>query len=255
MELTVQLHESFDPLRVQVLSRSEQGHRDENQDALGHLSLGSWWCAVLADGAGGHEGGGVASGLAVSSILDSFRHCAMPCAAQLEAWVRAANENLLREQQKRSELADMHTTLVVCLVNQRTRSAVWAHVGDSRIYHFHHERCLSRTRDHSIAQWVADHKPNNNIPARNALYTALGEPQEALQVSISSPVLLQAGDWLLLCSDGLWEHFNDDELGLLGHQLRGQSMYTAHLHELALFRAKGRSDNLSSLSLFLDSSD
>lgn len=253
MELTVQLHESFDPLRVHVLSRSEQGHREENQDALGYLGLGPWWCAVLADGAGGHEGGGVASRLAVSSILDSFQHCAVPCAAQLQNWVRVANESLLHEQQQRCELADMHTTLVVCLVNQITRAAVWAHVGDSRIYHFHHERCLSKTRDHSIAQWMADHKPGGDIPARNSLYTALGESQDSLQVSVSSPVLLQPGNWLLLCSDGLWEHFNDDELGLLGHQLRGQSMYTAHLHELALSRAKGRADNLSSLTLFLDS--
>jgi PPM family protein phosphatase len=252
MELTIQMHERTEPLRVKVLSKSDQGHRDSNQDSLGHSSSGPWWCAVLADGAGGHEGGGVASSLAVSSILNSFRACKVPCASQLQVWVRAANDNLLQVQQQRSELADMHTTLVVCLVNQQTRIAVWAHVGDSRIYHFHEERCLSKTRDHSVAQWMAEHKPGHDSPARNSLYTALGEPQETLQVSISSPVSLQPGDWLLLCSDGLWEYFNDDELGLLGHQLRGQSFYTSHLHELALSRAHGRADNLSSLSLFFD---
>ncbi len=251
MELTVRLHDRFAPLRVSVFSRSEQGHREENQDALGHLSQGAWWCAVLADGAGGHEGGAVASSLAVSSILDSFRSCSAPGASELHHWVRIANENLLAMQQ-REGLTDMHTTLVVCLINRYTRSAMWAHVGDSRIYHFHDEQCLSKTKDHSIAQWMADHKPGSNTPARNALYTALGEPQEALQVALSSPVTLNPADWLLLCSDGLWEHFNDDELGLLGHQLRGQPIYTSHLHELALSRAQGRADNLSSLSLFFD---
>lgn len=101
-------------------------------------------------------------------------------------------------------------------------------------------------------QWMADHQPLQAPGSRNALYTALGEPESRLQVDVFQPVRLSPGDWFLLCSDGLWEHFTDEELGHWGHKLWLNPDCNMHLHSLACNRACGQADNLSSIVLFVE---
>lgn len=254
MELTIQLSGSgsVSPLRCRVVVRSDTGDRQENQDALGHRRVGDWLVCVLADGAGGHQGGEVASRHAVSAMLDTFAQAPTANASQLLAMVHGVNQGILQSQQANAELADMHTTVCVLVLNQRSSEAVCVHVGDSRVYHFQNNCLKSRTKDHSILQWMIDNRQVKPEANRNALYTALGEPPQQLQVEVSAPFAVLPGDWFLLCSDGLWEHFSDDELVLLGSNLRDDSACAGHIHELALSRARGRADNLSSILVFID---
>lgn len=273
MELTVQL-ESLGPpypLKLQIVSRSDQGDRSENQDAIRYKAVGEWFVCALADGAGGHQGGRVAAHQAVNSFLNFFEAGPTLHADALTALVHQVNQRILDSQQSNRVLNDMHTTLCVLVLNQRTRAAVWLHVGDSRVYRFHQDRLLSRTKDHSILQWMADqpvidvplvvdhqlvgHQHILSMPTRNALYTALGEPPSELRVDVSQVYVAAPGDWFLLCSDGLWEHFNDAELGLLGSKLWSQHDCCAHIHHLALSRAAYRADNLSSIFLFIGEKD
>lgn len=254
MELTLQLSGSGSvrPLTCRVVERSDTGDRQENQDALGNRRVGDWLVCVLADGAGGHQGGEVASRHAVNAILEAFAQAPTADASRLLAMVHSVNHGILEAQQKNAELADMHTTVCVLVLNKRTSEAVCVHVGDSRVYHFQNNSLKSRTKDHSIAQWMADNRQTKPQPSRNALYTALGEPPQQLQVEVSQPFAVLSGDWFLLCSDGLWEHFSDDELVLLGTNLRNDPAFAGHMHQLALHRAAGRADNLSSILVFVD---
>ncbi|MEQ9105932.1 MAG: serine/threonine-protein phosphatase [Limnobacter sp.] len=254
MELTIQLSGSgsISPLLYRVVQRSDTGDRQENQDSLGHRRVGDWLVCVLADGAGGHQGGEVASQHAVNTMLDAFTHAPTANASQLLAMVHKVNHGILEAQQANAALVDMHTTLCALVLNQRSSEAVCVHVGDSRVYHFQNNQLKSRTKDHSILQWMADNRQVQPETNRNALYTALGEPPQQLQVEVSPPFVVLSGDWFLLCSDGLWEHFSDDELVLLGSNLRNDSACAGHIHELAQSRAGGRADNLSSILVFID---
>ena len=253
MELTIQLNGSgsTSPLICRVLERSDTGDRLENQDALGHRRVGDWLVCVLADGAGGHRGGEVASRQAVNSLLDAFAQGPTVDPAQLLAMVHRVNQGILQAQECDTQLADMHTTLCAVVLNQRTSEAVCVHVGDSRVYHFQNNGLKFRTKDHSVLQWMLDNQQMQQDTSRNALYTALGEPAVQLQVAVSQPFFVLAGDWFLLCSDGLWEHFSDNELALLGSSLRNSPTLLAHMHELALKRAEGQADNLSSLVILI----
>lgn len=254
MELTIQLSGSgsLNPFSCRVVERSDTGDRQENQDSLGHRRVGDWLVCVLADGAGGHQGGEVASRHAVNALLGEFAQAPTANASQLVAMVHRVNHGILQAQELNTQLADMHTTLCVLVLNQRSGEAVCVHVGDSRIYHFQNNCLKSRTKDHSISQWMLDNRQTNPEANRNALYTALGEPPQQLQVEVSPPFVVFSGDWFLLCSDGLWEHFSDEELALLGSSLRNDSAFAAHMHQLALSRASGRADNLSSILVFID---
>lgn len=258
MELTVQLESVGPPnaVRLQVVSQSDQGDRSENQDAIRHAAVGEWFVCALADGAGGHQGGMVAAHLAVDRFLDLFQVCPTQNPGALIALVHQVNQCILDAQQLNPQLGDMHTTLCILVLNQRTCEAAWLHVGDSRVYRFHQDRLLSRTKDHSMLQWSVDNTvadPHRIQPGltRNTLYTALGEQPSELRVDVSEVHRVVAGEWFLLCSDGLWEHFNDAELGLLGSNLWNQNDCCGHIHQLALARSVQHADNLSSIFLFI----
>lgn len=253
MELTIQLGRSSESQAIPlgILLRSDQGDRMENQDALQQLSVGDWQVCVLADGAGGHKGGQIAAQQAVDCFLELFQVQPTHCRTELRAMVNQVNTRILKMQLSNARLQDMHTTFCALVLNTRTLQAVWLHVGDSRVYRFHHDSLLSKTKDHSMRQWIADHHPTKPAPSRNTLYTALGEPTAELTIDISEVCSVVSGDWFLLCSDGLWEHFTDAELGLMGISLWNQRDCCTHIHQLALDRAGGAADNLSSVVVFV----
>jgi len=254
MELTIQLGNSGDcsRLSLQVHERSDIGHRTENQDYSACQYVGDFLVCALADGAGGHQGGEVAATQAVCVFLKAFAQCPTQDARQLLGIAHQANRAVLDAQQANPDLADMHTTLCVLVLNRKNAQATWLHVGDSRIYHFNNAALLRRTKDHSVLQWLQDHQQQTEpSQARNALYTAIGEQAEQLQVDVSSPCAVSPGDWFLLCSDGLWEHFTDEELGLLGSNLKHDKGCSSHIHQLALTRSQGQADNLSSILVFV----
>jgi len=253
MELTIQLGDTHEGrwLPVQVAQRSDIGNRPENQDAVGHRLFGDWLVCALADGAGGHRGGQLAATLAVETLLGTFEQSPTLDNVRLLEMIQQVNQRILHFQITHPDCSDMHTTLCVLVINRRSGRAIWLHVGDSRVYHFHQATLHSRTKDHSVLQWMLDHHQAENQTTRNALYTALGEQTEQLQIDVSAPCDLSAGDWLLMCSDGLWEHLSDNELALLGSNLWCVEDCNAHIHQLAFKRALGRSDNLSSILVFV----
>ena len=141
---------------------------------------------------------------------------------------------------------DPHSTAVMLLLQPGKVS--WAHCGDSRIYRFRGDRMGFHSTDHSyVEQLVRQGKitPEQALvhPNRNILITSLGGG-ESPKIDIGEAEDLQDGDSFLLCSDGLWGYFSDQELGevIAGFSAREASEL---LISRARSRAKGEGDNIS----------
>ncbi|HEV2583323.1 MAG TPA: protein phosphatase 2C domain-containing protein, partial [Ktedonobacteraceae bacterium] len=176
---------------------------------------------VIADGMGGHANGGDASRTAIQNMIDFMLpkiSVADPTMDDqgylklLEEGVQRAN--LAVHQRNLQDRADMGTTMTTALVIGAM--AYVANVGDSRTYLYRQSTGLTKvTRDHSVVASLVDAgiiKPDDiyTHPKRNQIYRSLGE-KPVVEVD-SFTVELQAGDKLLLCSDGLWDLVRDPDI-------------------------------------------
>ena len=190
------------------------GGREHNEDAVGQREIPGGTLFLLADGLGGHHRGAEAS----AQVIASMQEAAPPQDGEdLEQWltrsITQANEVLLRLQADSG--STMRSTLVALALTEN--QAVWAHVGDSRLYCVRGGRLLSYTNDHSVA--YAKYKCGEITRAQigkdedqSSLLRSLGNPTRShpdLEALDSPP---QSGDGFLLCSDGLWEYLYDGEI-------------------------------------------
>ncbi len=210
-------------LALEVALMSDRGGRKYNEDACGHWHSKRHLCCVLADGAGGHGGGDIASRLAVQELIGRFSLQPSEGASELETLLRTTNEVLIGERVPGTPRQDMHSTVVCLVIDFVQHRAHWAHSGDSRMYWFRDGRVLDRTRDHSLVQGLVDNgvltaDQVRTHPKRSELRSALGIAPEVLEVSAGEGRLdVLPGDVFLLCTDGLWEYLDDAVLeGSLG---------------------------------------
>ena len=209
-------------MKINFFEKTDVGRvRKANEDNMGHLEKSWGWVFTVCDGMGGHVGGATASSIAVNSILEFLGQDQAPSdpRAALAKSLEFANEQIYATTLQQPELRGMGTTAVILLMID---SQIWlAHVGDSRIY-IHSEGKLHRlTRDHSFVQTLVDQgiiaeDEMELHPRKNELTRALGtRPSVEPEVS-ERPVLPQAGDSFLLCSDGLYGMIDPTEiLGIL----------------------------------------
>jgi serine/threonine protein phosphatase PrpC len=168
---------------------------------------------VLADGMGGHRGGGVASQIAVATALAELQLAQREAVADTMAGllrighsVEVANGALLDKCETHPELTGMGTTVVVAAF--RDRRVFYAHVGDSRLYRIRFGRMRRLTRDHSLIQRMIDDGVFvNRTEAHeagirdNVLTRSLGMQRQA-DVDVAD-IPIEPGDTFLICSDGL----------------------------------------------------
>lgn len=196
---------------VDVAALSRTAGRAANEDYADFLQAGPVGCWVIADGLGGHRGGATASRTVVQAALESFRQQPGVSIEAVTAHIARAQDALLEAQQREPTLSQMRSTIVVLIAGDT--DAVWAHVGDSRLYHLRGGRVIARTRDHSVGQALVD---GGQIDAaaqgshedRSRLLRCLGKEGEAT-AAISGPHRLARGDVFLLCTDGFWEALDD----------------------------------------------
>ena len=184
---------------------------------------------AVADGLGGHQGGEVASAMAVEPLaaLDGRAFADADEAAEaLTAAIRAANQAILQRGRSDPELWGMGTTVTAAAV-AHDRVLQLAHVGDSRAYLLRKGAPLRQlTTDHTVVaeaverglltrQQAAIH------PQRGVVTRAVGLDPDVL-VDLPEPLELEPGDQVLLCSDGLTEVVDDDQIaGVLAEQVDG----------------------------------
>jgi serine/threonine protein phosphatase PrpC len=207
---------------------------------------------ALADGMGGHPEGEVASQLALQTLAAMFQRDCKPTLADplrfLHESIIAGHHQLLRYATQKALIDTPRTTVVACLL--QGNAAYWAHCGDSRLYLVRGEKLIARTRDHSyseLQQTMSQVVPMNDRFNRNVLFTCLGSPGKPV-VDTVGPLLMQSGDRLLLCSDGLWGTVDDN---VITEQLARRDISDAvpELVEQALRNGGAKSDNVSVLAV------
>lgn len=241
-----------DAMRFSVYQVSRKGGRDKNEDRMGYCYTRDAGLFALADGMGGHPEGEVASQLALQTLAALFQREARPRLAEplrfLHDAIVAGHHQLLRYATERALADTPRTTVVACLL--QGKAAYWAHCGDSRLYLVRGDKLVARTRDHSyveLQETLAQVVPMGDRVNRNVLFTCLGSPGRPV-VDTAGPLLLQPGDRVLLCSDGLWGSVTDAVITevLSRHPV---SEAVPELAERALRTAGDKSDNVTVLAV------
>lgn len=239
-------------MRFAVYQVSRKGGREKNEDRMGYCYTRDAGLFALADGMGGHPEGEVAAQLALQTLAAIFQREARPSLREpmrvLHDAILAAHHQLLRYASERSLGDTPRTTVVACVL--QGNSAYWAHCGDSRLYLVRGDKLIARTRDHSYSELqdtLAQVVPMGERMNRNVLFTCLGSPGKPV-VDTTGPLLLQTGDRILLCSDGLWGHLSD---AVITEQLAQRPISDAvpELVEQALRLGGARSDNVTAIAV------
>lgn len=245
-------------MRFSVYQVSRKGGREKNEDRMGYCYTRDSGLFALADGMGGHPEGEVASQLALQTMSALFQRDAKPMLKDpvrfLHDAIIAGHHQLLRYATEKALIDTPRTTVVACVM--QNGAAYWAHCGDSRLYLVRGDKLIARTRDHSYSE--LQETLNGVVPMgerfnRNVLFTCLGSPGKPV-VDTVGPMLLQQGDRLLLCSDGLWGSVSDQTIT---DQLATRPIADAvpELVEMALRKAGAKSDNVTVLSVEWESSE
>lgn len=196
-------------LTFSLAAVSQTGRRLCNEDAFGYWEGTDSLVAVLCDGAGGHGGGQTASRAAVTHVLEAFALHPEVSRNALQRLVKGANQAVVAQQVAGTLTADMRTTIVVLLLDLHSGAALWAHVGDSRLYRWQGTRLLGRTRDQSLEQRLRDAGLSGTSATEGQLTSALGSPEGFDFEMVETPQVLTSEDALLLCTDGLWSALDD----------------------------------------------
>lgn len=228
------------------------GGRAYNEDAVGIRKDGEDGIFVVADGLGGHQFGEVASACVRDTLLESW----YPGEEDRAEWIRQqiANANLQVLEIAQERKSVLKSTVVALMIEGE--QAVWANVGDSRLYYLHRSCIRSITEDHSVAykKYKAGEILREQIGQdedQSCLLRAVGsEDRNEPDVYVcDSP--LEAGDAFMLCTDGVWEYLRDEEI--LIDLLKAET--AEEWAELLLLRVMGRidegNDNLTLLTLML----
>ncbi len=238
------------PLSVETCVARHIGDRQEQQDRVAlfaHPIRNGTLLAVLADGMGGHSGGAMAAEqvlIKAKQNFDSFAPRSETPRGLLESIVNEAH--LVIKLTRFTSEQDPHSTAVVFLLH--AGEAVWAHCGDSRLYHFRGVETVKRSQDHSLVGELQrkgrlDEAGALSHPQRNVLLHCLGSEREP-RIEHGGVSALHAGDSFLLCSDGLWGYFNDSELATTIHTNTAREAAQFLIDE-ARVRGAGGGDNIS----------
>jgi serine/threonine protein phosphatase PrpC len=205
-------------LRIDYADVSLQGGRGENQDrvtvAVGeHAAL-----LIVADGMGGYADGGRAAEVARQTVLEAFRQVAQPVfdpLGFLHLTLGRAHEAVVKLGAQAALDRRPRATCALCLVQQG--ASWWAHSGDSRICHVRGGKLIGRSRDHShveglLREGLITAEQAQAHPMRNYVECCLGGGPILPDMALTRRRPLEAGDALLVCTDGLWGPLKDEEL-------------------------------------------
>lgn len=227
--------------------------RKQNQDAyrIEQLDRSTLLC-VVCDGMGGAKSGNVASSLAVEVFADEIRRCWTPnmesdrIDQMLRSAVKLANFTVFDQAVQFEEFSGMGTTLVAALV--REKKATIVNVGDSRVYGINRSGISLLTKDHSLVQMMVDRgdltpEVAKSYPGKNLITRAIGtEPMVMCDIYHRE---VSKGDYLLLCSDGLSNVMDDQEI--LFEVAHGVNKQHCCQRLLSIAKNRGAPDNVTSV--------
>jgi len=206
--------------KIEAGTAQHIGHRPRQNDRVAILSstrAPGYVLAVLSDGIS--SGAGAEQVLHTArQVFDLFKPSDGPNPERLAQLLRDIVHETHTVIRMNAVTAGEEThASFVGLVLSPFGEAVWAHVGESRLYRFENGKCALRTNDAAyIEHLVSDRLPIES--ARNhrrskLLLNVLGNSRKEPFVTVGMHTGAQVGDQFLLCTDGLWHFFTDDELG------------------------------------------
>ena len=231
--------------------------RKQNQDAyrIEQLDRNTLLCAVC-DGMGGAKSGNVASNLAVEVFVEEVRRSWSPLmdpdkvVQMLRGAVKLANFTVYDQAAQFEEFNGMGTTLVAALI--RGQKVTIVNVGDSRAYGIDRDGIHQITKDHSLVQMMVDRgdltaEVAKNYPGKNFITRAIGtEPVVMCDVYQRD---VSRGDYLLLCSDGLSNMMDDQEI--LFEVVHGVNKSHCCMRLLNIAKNRGAPDNVTSVLVLI----
>ncbi|NMM28805.1 MAG: serine/threonine-protein phosphatase [Glaciimonas sp.] len=228
------------------------GDREEQQDRVALFAAPKapgTMLAVLADGMGGRTGGALAAEQIIKSAQQLFNEFSPGSEAVETLLGRIVHEahSIIKLSSFSSE-KEPHSTMVALVISPDQR-AIWAHVGDSRLYLFEGANYIRRTIDHSyverlVSEGKLSRQKAKNHPLSNVLTSALGSHKREPTITFGRLDMLHPGHAFLLCSDGLWHYFSKLEMAAAIAENSPRSA-SEILIRIARERAKGCGDNCS----------
>ena len=204
---------------MQIAFKSDRGlNRAINQDYVSYfMNEAGQPLMIVCDGMGGHKAGDVASEMGVSHLGAAWKGSRFTNSEELSRWlianIQRVNDLVFQKSLDYSDLDGMGTTLVAAAIVGK--EIVFANIGDSRAYVYRNYKLRQITEDHSLVNEFiksgeitpeeAQHHPRKNILTRS-----LGVSRK-LDIDIIAMPLVQ-GVLLLLCSDGLTNMMDDEEI-------------------------------------------
>ena len=206
--------------KIEAGTAQHIGNRPRQNDRVALLSgarAPGHVLALLSDGLNGPAGADQVLHTA-KQVFDSFKPGDAPNPERLAQLLRdiVQETHLVIKMNAVTTGEEAHASFVGLLISPHGE-AVWAHVGDSRLYHFENGEPVLRTDDDAyIEQLVADKLPPDaarNHRRSKMLLNVLGNSRKEPFVTVGWQMGMAPGDQFLLCSDGLWHFFTDAELG------------------------------------------
>ncbi|HEY7567900.1 MAG TPA: Stp1/IreP family PP2C-type Ser/Thr phosphatase, partial [Gemmatimonadaceae bacterium] len=240
-------------LRVEIGTLSDVGCvREVNEDSIrviqppdpNELAMRGI-LVVVADGMGGHNAGEIASRLAVEVVVQRYADETKEPGKALARAIEQANRVIIDAASRDARYTGMGTTCTALLL--RGGLAYCAHVGDSRLYLVRGNDIFLMTEDHSavmdlVRQGTITADEARHHPDKNVIVRALGGRADVEVAMWEKPLSVRPGDTFLMCSDGLYDLVEDNELY---DALRGALPQLACERLVELARQRGGPDNIT----------
>lgn len=230
---------------------TDQGGRRENEDSLGVFVKGNTICAAVADGLGSYGGGRTASDRAIELVEEYYREADEISPDVIFESISKVNRQVYSMQ---TDECRMMTTLAALYLDGT--GCIWAHVGDTRIYHFIDNKLDNITRDHSVPQQAVEaglikQEDIRHHKDRNKLLRALGQKAD-VNVDISDYQDVTSGNHaFLLCTDGFWEYVEESEMEETLKDSQNPVEWMKKMRELLQQRVDGKNDNNTAVAVWI----
>ena len=231
--------------------------RKQNQDAfhIEQIDRNALLC-IVCDGMGGAKSGNIASTLAVDVFVQEIRRCYKSSMDQekidqmLMSAAKLANFTVYDQSLQIEEFDGMGTTLVAVLIKGKKATVI--NVGDSRAYGIDADGIHQITKDHSLVQMMVDRgeltpERAKTYPGKNFITRAVGT--EPIIVSDLFHLNVARGDFILLCSDGLSNMMDDQEI--LFEVVHGVNKQHCCQRLLNIAKNRGAPDNVTSVLIMI----
>ena len=238
-------------MQIEIASCTYQGGRDYNEDCVQYLEKDGTCAIVVADGLGGHGGGQIASSVAAEFITGAFMYNPELRADHIKTIFEQANDAVLKSQTNEKKMKSTAVALFIA-----DGSAIWGHVGDSRLYHFKDGTLVGQTLDHSVSQMAVftgeiEQGQIRHHADRNRVLRAIGL-DEGFKPEIAPMYEPEPGfHAFLLCTDGFWEYVLELEMEIeLAKAETPHDWINGMVYRLARLVPED-SDNFSAAAVFL----